>query len=188
MTVAAIQPTLAVFASEAGPGDAERATIMSQTGSYLARKGARLVCLAEDGAVPVPLATSARTAGGEVTLIVDQAYVEPRALNGVIVERHATYDERLARLAQLASVYVALPGSLASATNLYRTWVKGGGGPGRKPVVFYDRNGAFKVLRGYDADVLSNSIKGHDRYMQFADSVEDIWNKVTWLIEQGAAL
>jgi len=181
-----MQPVLGVFASEAGPGDAERASIMSQAGSYFARKGARLVCLAEDDAVPVPLVTSARTAGGDVTLIAGPDYVEPKALAGVSVEHLASAEERLARLASLSTLYVALPGSLASATALFRTWVKGGGGIGRKPVVFYDRNGAFKVLRGYDADVLSNSIRGHDRYLQFADSVEDTWNKVAWLIEQGA--
>lgn len=179
-------PVLGVFASEAGPGDAERATIMSQAGSFLARKGARIVCLAEEDAVPVPLITSARTAGGEVTLIADAEYAEPSALAGVNVEHLASAADRLARLAALSHLYLALPGSLASATSLYRTWVKGGGGVGRKPVVFLDRNGAFKVLRGYASDVLSNSVKGHDRYVQFADSVEDIWNKVTWLIDQGA--
>ena len=62
-------PVLGVFASDLGPGDAERASIMSQVGSFLARKGARLVCLVDKGEIPVPLITSARTAGGEVTLI-----------------------------------------------------------------------------------------------------------------------
>jgi len=180
-------PVLGVFASDIGPGDAERATIMSQTGSFLARRGAKLVCLAEDGIVPVPLVTSARTAGGEVTLIADADYAEPSALAGVTVEHIPLAADRLSRLATLSQIYLALPGSLASATSLYRTWVRGGGGAGRKPVVFFDRNGAFKVLRGYAADVLSNSIHNHDRYVQFADSVEDIWNKVAWLVDQGAA-
>jgi predicted Rossmann-fold nucleotide-binding protein len=179
-------PVLGVFASDVGPGDAERATLMSQTGSFLARKGARLVCLAEDGVVPVPLVTSARTAGGEVTVIADAAYAEPPAFAGVTVEHLPDAADRLARLAALAQIYVVLPGSLASATSLYRTWVKGGGGAGRKPVVFFDRNGAFKVLRGYAGDVLSNSLKSQDRHLQFADSVEDIWNKIAWLIDQGA--
>ena len=159
---------------------------MSQAGSYLARKGARLVCLADDGVVPVPLVTSARSAGGEVTLITDAAYAEPAALTGVVVEHQPTVEARLIRLAELSNLYVALPGSLASAISLYRTWVKGGGGAGHKPVVFYDRNGAFKVIRGYASDVLSNSVPNSDRYLQFADSVEDIWNKAVWLIDQGA--
>ena len=85
-------------------------------------------------------------------------------------------------------VYVALPGSLTSAIGLYRTWVRGGGGPGRKPVVFFDRNGAFKVIRGYASDIISNSIPNHDRYVQFADSTDDMWTKISWLVDQGATV
>lgn len=180
------RPVLGIFASDQGPGDAERAAIMSQAGSYLARKGARIVCLADDFDVPVPLLTSARTAGGEVTLIASDTFAEPSYLTGVTLEHLASREARLERMAALSTLYVALPGSLASAVGLYRTWVKGGGGAGRKPVVFFDRNGAFRVIRGYTADVISNSIPNHDRYLQFADSVEDMWNKIVWLIDLGA--
>ena len=180
-------PVLGIFASDQGPGDAERATIMSQAGSYLARKGAHLACVVDrPDEIPVPLLTSARTAGGAVTLIADEQFSEPSYLSGVTVEHIGSPEARLARLASMSGLYVALPGSLSSAIGLYRTWVQGGGGPGRKPVVFLDHHGAFKVMRGYASDVISTSIKGHDRYVQFADSIEDLWNKVVWLIDQGA--
>ena len=180
-------PIIGIFASDHGPGDAERSTIMSQAGSFLARKGARLACVVDTpDTIPVPLLTSARTAGGEVILIGDESFSEPNYLSGVTVEHAPTAEARLARLASLSTLYVALPGSLASAIALYKTWVRGGGGSGRKPVVFFDRNGAFKVMRGYSADIISTSIKSYDRYVQFADSVEDIWNKAAWLIDQGA--
>ncbi len=179
-------PVLGIFASDQGAGDAERATIMSQAGSYLARKGAHLACVVDrSDDIPVPLLTSARTAGGAVTLIADEQFSEPNYLSGVAVEHVGTPEARFARLASMSALYVALPGSLASAISLYRTWVTGGGGAGRKPVVFLDRNGAFKVVRGYAADVISTSIKHHDHYLQFADSVEDLWNKAVWLMDQG---
>jgi len=108
-------PVLGIFASDHGPGDAERAPIMSQVGAFLARKGARIVCLGDEGNVPVPLITSARTAGGEVTLISPGDYSEPLAFEGVTVEHIADREARLKRLAALSNVYVALPGSLASA-------------------------------------------------------------------------
>ena len=54
---ATLKPTLAVFASDQGPGDPERASIMSQAGALLARRGARIVCLVEGNCVPVPLIT-----------------------------------------------------------------------------------------------------------------------------------
>ena len=52
--------------------------------------------------------------------------------------------------------------------------------------MFYDHHGAFKVMRGYAADVISNSVKNHDRYVQFATNLDDMWNKVSWLVDQGA--
>jgi hypothetical protein len=66
--------------------------------------------------------------------------------------------------------------------------VRGGGGPGRKPVIFYDHHDAFKVVRGYAADVIADSIKNHDRYVQFANSPDDLWNKISWLVDQGATV
>ncbi|MEQ1901325.1 MAG: hypothetical protein ABL866_11385 [Devosia sp.] len=179
-------PVLAVFASDRGPGDAERAAIMSQAGSYLARRGAKIVCLGDDDTLPVPLLTSARAAGGEVTIVADTNYHGPSTLTGVPVERYPTAEERLRRLATLANVYVALPGSLASASSLFMTWARGGGGAGRKPVVFYDRNGAFRVLRGYTNDIVANSIRQYDHLVQFADSIEDVWNKIVWLVDSDA--
>lgn len=178
-------PVIGVFASDHGPGDAERASIMSQVGSFLARKGARLVCLA-DGGVPIPLVTSARTAGGAVTLLAGDDYAEPLAFDGVTVEHLPDREARLGRLAALSQLYLALPGSLASASSLFLTWARGGGGAGRRPVVFYDHRDAFKVVRGYSADVIATSIKNHDRYVQFAVNPDDMWNKISWLVDQGA--
>jgi hypothetical protein len=178
-------PVIGVFASDRGPGDAERASIMSLLGSFLARKGARLVCLA-DGGVPIPLVTSARTAGGEVTLLAGDDYTEPSAFDGVRVEHFPDREARLARLAALSQIYLALPGSLASSSSLFLTWARGGGGAGRRPAVFYDHRDAFKVVRGYAADVIATSIKNHDHYVQFAVNPDDMWNKIGWLVDQGA--
>jgi len=155
---------------------------MSQAGTYFARKGARIVCLADASAVPMPLITSARSAGGEVLVIADDAAAAMPALQDVPVERISGLAERLARVAMLADGYVGLPGSLASASSLYAAWSKGGGGQGGKPVVLFNRNHAFEVMRGYVADVVSHSRRGHDQVIQFADSIEDTWNRVARML------
>ncbi|HEV7719033.1 MAG TPA: hypothetical protein VGO70_08675 [Arsenicitalea sp.] len=180
------KPTLAVFASDKGPGTAERASIMSQAGTFFAKKGARILCLAEQGIIPVPLITSARAAGGEVIIVADEEFAPPRALSGIPLVRVADLEERLLKVAELTSAFIGLPGSLASASNLYRTWVRAGGGASGKPVVLYNRNQAFEVLRGYAADVLSHSISHHERIIQFADSIDDVWNRVNRLLGEVA--
>lgn len=171
-------PTLAVFASDKGPGDAERASIMSQAGTYFARRGARIVCLAEGKTIAIPLITSARAAGGEITVISDEGFSMPRALSGVPVEKLADPAMRVARMAELADVFVGLPGSLASISNLYMVWQRAGAGAAGKPIVLYNRNNAFEVLRGFTSDVLSHSVKHSERIVQFADSIEDLWSRI----------
>ena len=183
--LASAGPTLAVFASDKGPGDAERASIMSQAGTYFARKGARIVCLAEGGSVAIPLVTSARAVGGEIVVIADEKFALPRALSSVPLEHFGAAEARLARLSGLADAFVGLPGSLASISSLYLSWLKGGGGTGGKPVVLYNRNNAFEVLRGYSADVLSHSVRHTERLIQFADSIEDLWSRISRLVGDG---
>jgi hypothetical protein len=182
--LAARKPTLAVFTSDKGPGDPERASIMSLAGSLIARRGGRIVSLAQGQMLAVPLITSARAAGGEVLIVADTETQLPSGLAGVPIERLAETEARLDRMAQLADVFVGLPGSLASATDLYRSWVRAGGGGGGKPVVLLNRNRAFEVMRGLAADVLSHVVKRHDRMMVFTDNVEDLWNKIAWALSE----
>jgi predicted Rossmann-fold nucleotide-binding protein len=182
--LAAGRPTIAVFASEQGAGDPERASIMSLAGSLLARRGARIVCLAHGPTLAVPLVTSARAAGGEVLIVADGEAQFPAALAGVPTERHADEEERLHRVAGLADCFVGLPGSLASAADLYRAWVRGGAGAAGKPVILLNRNRAFEPIRGMVADVVSHSVKRHDRLVQFTDNVDDLWNRIAWALNE----
>lgn len=182
-TPATSAPVIGIFTSDRGPGDAERASLMSQAGTLFARKGARLVCLAEDGVVPVPLVTAARTAGGTVELIADESIVLPPALAEVPIR---VVPERAARHGQLAAeidVLVALPGSLASVSALFGSWAAARGAGKPKPVVLLNRHRAYEAVRGFANDVLAPAIAGHDRHIQVTDSVEDLWNKVSWLLQ-----
>ena len=177
-------PVIAVFASDKGPGDPERASIMSQAGSYFAKRGARIVCLAENGIIPVPLITAARTAGGSVEIVADMTIVLPPALAGVTMDVLPEKGERLARVAQTAEAYVALPGSLASASALFGTWAAARAQGRTPPVVMLNRHKAYEVMRGYAADVLSPGLPGYDRAVQFADTIEDLWARLSRLVAE----
>ena len=177
-------PVIAIFASDKGPGDPERASIMSQTGTYFAKRGASIICLAENGIIPVPLITAARAAGGRVQIIADTSIVLPPALSGVTMEVMGTREERLERLAQLAQAYVALPGSLASASALFGTWAAAKLQGRSPPVVMLNRHKSYEVMRGYAADVLSPGLKGYERAVQFADTIEDLWARLSRLVSE----
>lgn len=177
-------PVIAVFASDKGPGDAERASIMGQTGTYFAKRGAQLVCLAENGIIPIPLITAARAAGGAVQIVADTTIVLPSALSDVTIEVLESQSERQARIAALADAFVALPGSLASSSALFGVWTIAKERGRNLPVVMLNRHRAFEVVRGYAADVLSPGLPGYDRAVQFADTIEDLWSRVSRLVSE----
>ncbi|MHA6691497.1 LOG family protein [Devosia sp. A449] len=184
MEGAATGHVIAVFASDRGPGNPERASIMSQAGTYFAKRGARIICLAENDVIPVPLITAARAAGGHVQIIADCAIVLPPALAGVTMEVLSTSAERSARIAELAEAFVALPGSLASATSLFGAWGSAKAQGRTIPVIMLNRHRAYEVIRGYAADVLSPGLRGYERAVQFADTIEDLWARLSRLISE----
>ncbi|MBK1794328.1 hypothetical protein JHL21_07415 [Devosia sp. WQ 349] len=173
-------PTLAVFASDRGPGDPQRASIMSEFGLVFARKGAKLICLAEDGIVPVPLITAARAAGGVVEVLADASVTLPPALADVPISVIPDQRARHAALAERTQALVALPGSLSSGLALFGAWSS----QHNRPVIMLNHHRAFEVIRGFANDVLSHSVNNFDRNIQFAETVEDLWGKTVWAVEQ----
>ena len=77
-----------------------------------------------------------------------------------------------------------MPGSLASASGLFGAWAAAKMGGRTLPVVMLNRHKAYEVMRGYAADVLSPGLPGYDRAVQFADSIEDLWNRVSRLVNE----
>ena len=58
-------------------------------------------------------------------IIADSTIVLPPALAGVPMEVVADRAQRMGRIGVLADAYVALPGSLASASSLFGAWTAG---------------------------------------------------------------
>lgn len=171
--------TLVVFASDQGPGDATRASIMSQTGNLLAKRGAKIICMAEKGDIPLPLLTSACAAGGQVELICDAECELPDGLKNLTTQEIPDRTERLKLLAQSADCFIGLPGSLATSTSHFLTIAELGA---NTPMVFLNQNNAYEILRGFSADVFVHSFQKAHRNVQFAETVEDIWVKVAKLL------
>ncbi len=175
----AANPTLVIFASDKGPGDATRTGIMSQTGSWLAKHGAKLVCLVENDDIPVPLLKSACAKGAKIELIADKEYALPDVLQSITTRVIPDRAERLATLGEIAECFVILPGSLATATSHFLTLKNLGA---RVPMVFLNKNKAFEIVRGFSADVFSHTFQQAHKNMQFAESVDEIWDSVNKLL------
>lgn len=172
-------PTLVIFASDKGPGDATRTDIMSQAGSLLAKHGAKLVCLVESDDIPVPLLKSACAKGAEIELIADKEYILPNVLQNITTRVILDRAGRLAMLEKLADCFVILPGSLATATSHFLT-IKELRTP--VPMVFLNQNNAFEIVRGFSADVFAHTFQQAHKNMLFAENVDEIWDYISKLL------
>ena len=170
------KPTLVIFASDQGPGDAERTSIMSQTGSLLAKHDVKLVCLSENGIMPLALLKSACTKGAQIELVCDAECELPKALQNITKRVIADRHDRLIELAKIADCFVILPGSLATATSHFLTIKELGA---KVPMVFLNQNKAFEIVRGFSADVFVHTFPTAHKNLQFAEDVDDIWVKVS---------
>lgn len=171
--------TLAVFASDKGPGDAGRASIMSEAGSFLAKKGVRILCPAGKGGISVPLVKSARAAGGEVLVFGNEEFKTPASLADISIERFQQTAQLYERLNSLSDAYLGLPGSLESVTGLFDTWLVGGG---QKPVALLNRNRAYEIMRGFAVDILAQGKKNWERDLQVSDNMDDLWNRLSKML------
>ncbi len=171
--------SLVIFASDRGPGDAERTAIMSQAGNLLARNGARIVCLAEDGVFPLALLTTAHLAGADIELVCDRETELPPVLGDIEKTIIENGKARYETLAEKADCLVGLPGSLASVSSLFLTIAEL---ETVRPMVFLNRNRAYEIIRGFSSDVFFHSFQKAHRNVQFVETVEEIWPRVQRLI------
>lgn len=167
--------TVAVYTSDRGPGDAERASIMSQAGAFLARRGVRIVCPIENQDLCVPLIKSALSAGGDVRIVADSKLALPSALSKVPVEQIKTVEKRRAFVGQSCNAMIGLPGSLASVTSLYETWVETGGA---LPVALLNRSRAYEIMRGIAMDIFQHTVPSWEKKLIISESFEDLWNRL----------
>lgn len=173
------QITLAVFASEKGPGNAARASVMSQAGTFLAKKGVRILCPAGAGGVNVPFVKSARAAGGEVLVVASEDFVTTAGLNDVPIKRFEGPVQVQTYLQQVADAYLGLPGSLNSVTSFFSTWESD---PDQTPIALLNHDQAYEIVRGFAVDILVHSKQNWERRMQISDNMDDLWHRLTKML------
>jgi hypothetical protein len=178
------QVTLAVFASEKGPGDGDRSDTMSQAGSFFAKKGARIICSVSRESMSLPLVKSAAASGGDVLLLALPDFKLPKALKDIAIEHLPTDEAIRARVHELADAYIGLPGSLASTMRMFETWSAQGG---NKPVALLNRNKAFEVVRGFGVDILAQGKNNWERDLLVTDNIEDLWHRLPRMLPKAGA-
>lgn len=176
--VDATQKTIAIFGGGRAQNDANRSLILTQAGTFFAKKNAKLVCMQGEGGLPMVALGAARAAGGDIEIIVADDFEIPKALGEVKITRENDIAMRYKLTSQKVQAIVALPGGLSLANDLFQISMNQ---TTACPTILLNHENAFEVLRGFFADVLVHDHPNAEGAMQVADSLDDVWNRVTRL-------
>lgn len=151
-------------------------------GEALARKKARLICVACNGQWPRALVDSALGHGGKVTVCAagDETLDVPR---GVVIERADSVRAAGECAALLGQALIALPGGMGAVATLYNAWSDSGGPQGGRPVGLLNRHAAFEVVKGFLTDIAAVGLGSVDQFVQVSDNFEDLWTRLARIVE-----
>ena len=152
-----------------------------KAGTIIAKNGGHLCCVARDGQWPRALVDSALAAGGRVTVFSAHQGGTLGVPQGVSVQLAQTAHEAGVLAVGHAQAVIGLPAGIETAAALYRAWSQAGNTTDRRPVGLLNHAKAYEIVRGFMADVASVGRGNVDTMIQFSETFEDLWNRLTRL-------
>jgi hypothetical protein len=171
---------VAVFADL---GETRYRALYRQAGGVIAARGGTLIVLPRAGQYAHHLVEGTLAGGGRAVLVGHPRDLPTLAPEGATIEKLEPDAGARAHAGAMADAFVGLPGKLDPTAELYRTWLAAGGAASGKPIGFVNRKHAFEVVRGFVHDVLAVGKPGADRSVQFADNFEDLWSRLSRVVE-----
>jgi uncharacterized protein (TIGR00730 family) len=140
--------SVAVFCGSRHGSDPAHAEASAQLGRRLAEAGMRLVYGGGQVGLMGVVADAALDAGGEVVGVIPQHLVDDELAHPGLpqLEVVTSMHERKARMAELADVFVALPGAAGTLEELFEAWTWGMLGLHAKPTALLDVDGFWQPL------------------------------------------
>jgi uncharacterized protein (TIGR00730 family) len=130
------------------PGPPSHAAAAAAFAAGLARAGVGLVYGGGHVGMMGVVADAALAAGGDVVGVIPQHLVDDELAHPGLpqLEVVASMHERKARMAELADVFVALPGAAGTLEELFEAWTWGMLGLHEKPTALFDVDGFWQPL------------------------------------------
>ena len=160
--------TICVFCASSPGADPRYAEAARAFGQLLARSGRRIVYGGGNTGLMGELADAALAAGGEVVGVMPRHLVDREVAHRGLtrLEIVDSMHERKARLADMASAFVALPGGLGTLEEFVEIWTWGQLGLHRKPYGLLDVAGYYTPLLAFlDHAVRERFVRAEHRAM-----------------------
>ena len=163
----------------ANPGnDPALKTAVRELGTWIGQSGNALVYGGSKAGLMGELAESVLDAGGEVTGVEPQFFIDDGFLHEGITKTipTATMAERRLLMMEMGDAFIALPGGIGTLDEISEVIVMAALGKHQKPCILYNKNGYYNLLRGMfdqmtEFDFMTKEARGR---VIFADTLEDI--------------
>lgn len=141
-------PSICVYAGSAGGLAAEYIDQATLLGKRLAEEGVRLIYGAGKTGLMGAVAAGALQNGGKVTGIIPESLNQPQLLHQGLTELEVvpTIHQRKARMSELASAFIALPGGFGTLEELFETLAWAQIGLHHKPIGLLNIQGYYDPL------------------------------------------
>ncbi|SDG38371.1 hypothetical protein [Pelagibacterium luteolum] len=156
--------------------------IYRQAGASVAKHGARLICVARKGEWPRAIIDSAFAQGGAITVMCGPESAGLNVPQGVVLERYEDEASAARAAVEAARAVIGLPAGIDTVGMLYGAWREAGGAQSQRPLGLLNRDRAYEVVRGFVGDIAAAGRGNVDAVIQFSDSFEDLWTRLTRLV------
>ncbi len=173
VTPLARPPRVCVFCGSSAGNRPDYAEAAAALGTEMARRGIGLVYGGAKVGLMGVVANAVLAGGGDVIGVIPEALVERELAHPALtrLEKVPTMHARKARMADLATGFIALPGGLGTLEELFEVWTWAQLGHHTKPCALLDVAGFYSGLAGFlDTLVTEGFVRGAHREMLIAES------------------
>lgn len=155
-------------------------TAVRELGTWIGRSGHRLIYGGSKAGLMGELAESVLLAGGEVTGVEPQFFIDAGYEYNDITELIVTRDmsERKAKMIELGEAFIAFPGGTGTLEEISEIMSKVCLGHLDAPCILYDLNGYYGHLKALLRHMIDMGLSSEEkqRGIYFAETLEDIKN------------
>ena len=169
---------ITVYLGSSGGNDRSLRQAVRELGAWIGTAGHALVYGGSKSGLMGELAESVLQAGGEVTGVEPQFFIDAGYVYDAITRLIVTRDmsERKAKMIQLGDAFLAFPGGTGTLEEIAEIMSKVSLGHLDAPCILYNLNGYYEGLKAQLAHMIEMGLSSPEkqRGILFADSLEEI--------------
>ena len=175
---------ITVYLGANAGNDPALAAAVRELGSWIGANGHRLVYVGSRSGLMGQLAQSALDAGGTVTGVEPQFFVQQELQHDGLTELIVTKDmtERKTKMIELGDAFIAFPGGTGTLEEIAEVMSRVSLGQLDAPCILYDLNGYYDSLKALLNHMIAMGLSSKERQegIYFAGNLKEVTDILKW--------